>query len=87
MTGSPAPAPCPAVGECDLASRWVGGTVVAASDESFGEKEYLLDPGPGNWQPGRTGPGASSSTDGRPGAGGAARARTGPSSGSVCRAS
>jgi allantoicase len=52
----PAPVPNPAAGECDLASRWVGGTVVAASDESFGEKEHLLDPGPVNWQPGRYGP-------------------------------
>jgi allantoicase len=28
----------------DLASRWLGGTVVAASDESFGDKENLLTP-------------------------------------------
>jgi allantoicase len=48
--------PGPAPGELDLASRWCGGTVVAASDESFGEKEHLLDPGPCNWQPGRYGP-------------------------------
>ena len=26
----------------DLASRWLGGSVMAASDESFGEKENLL---------------------------------------------
>jgi allantoicase len=25
--------------EVDLASRWLGGSVIAASDESFGEKE------------------------------------------------
>jgi allantoicase len=53
---APTPGPGPAAGECDLASRWVGGTVVAASDESFGEKEHLLDPGPCNPQPGRYGP-------------------------------
>ena len=56
LTGNPAPGPAPAAGECDLASRWVGGTVVAASDESFGEKEHLLDPAPCNSQPGRYGP-------------------------------
>ena len=28
----------------DLASRWLGGSVVAASDESFGDKENLLAP-------------------------------------------
>ncbi len=56
LTGNPTPAPAPAAGECDLASRWVGGTVVAASDESFGEKEHLLDPAPCNSQPGRYGP-------------------------------
>jgi len=51
-----APAPDAAAGESDLASRWVGGTVVAASDESFGEKEHLLDPWPCDWRPGRFGP-------------------------------
>ncbi|MGD0811530.1 MAG: allantoicase [Acidimicrobiales bacterium] len=56
MKANPGPGPAPAAGECDLASRWVGGTVVAASDESFGEKEHLLDPAPCNWQPGRYGP-------------------------------
>ncbi len=62
VTGNPTPAtgpavvPGPAAGECDLASRWVGGTVVAASDESFGEKEHLLDPAPCDPQPGRYGP-------------------------------
>jgi allantoicase len=30
----------------DLAARWLGGTVLAASDESFGDKENLLNPGP-----------------------------------------
>lgn len=56
MTGSPTPAPGPAAGERDLASRWAGGTVVVASDESFGEKEHLLDPEPCHWRPGRYGP-------------------------------
>jgi allantoicase len=53
---STAPVPDAAAGESDLASRWVGGTVVAASDESFGEKEHLLDPWPCDWRPGRFGP-------------------------------
>jgi allantoicase len=30
--------------ETDLASRWLGGTVMAASDEAFGDKENLLNP-------------------------------------------
>ena len=30
--------------ETDLASRWLGGTVMAASDEAFGDKENLLKP-------------------------------------------
>lgn len=37
----------------DLASRWLGGGVVAASDESFGLKENLLVPGPADFVPGR----------------------------------
>jgi allantoicase len=40
----------------DLASRWLGGTVMAASDESFGEKEHLLAPGPAAFVPGNFGP-------------------------------
>jgi allantoicase len=40
----------------DLASRWLGGSVVAASDESFGEKENLLTPAPAAFEPGRYGP-------------------------------
>jgi allantoicase len=40
----------------DLASRWLGGSVMAASDESFGEKEHLLDPGPAAFEPGHYGP-------------------------------
>ncbi len=39
----------------DLASRWLGGTVVAASDESFGDKENLLAPGAPSFEPGRYG--------------------------------
>jgi allantoicase len=37
----------------DLASRWLGGSVMAASDESFGEKENLLTPAPAAFEPGR----------------------------------
>lgn len=40
-------------GEVDLASRWLGGSVLAASDESFGEKESLLIPTSANFVPGR----------------------------------
>jgi allantoicase len=39
----------------DLASRWLGGTVVAASDESFGDKENLLNPRAATFVPGRYG--------------------------------
>jgi allantoicase len=42
--------------QVDLASRWLGGTVMAASDESFGEKENLLTPAPPAFEPGRYGP-------------------------------
>ena len=42
-------------GELDLASRWLGASVVAASDESFGEKENLLTPAPAAFEPGRYG--------------------------------
>jgi allantoicase len=42
--------------EMDLASRWLGGSVVAASDESFGEKENLLTPAPAAFEPGHYGP-------------------------------
>jgi allantoicase len=41
--------------ETDLASRLLGGSVVAASDEAFGEKENLLNPGPAAFEPGRYG--------------------------------
>ena len=37
----------------DLASRWLGGSVIAASDESFGEKENLLTPAAAAFEPGR----------------------------------
>jgi allantoicase len=42
--------------EADLASRWLGGSVLAASDESFGEKENLLNPAPAAFEPGHYGP-------------------------------
>ncbi len=42
--------------ETDLASRWLGGSVIAASDESFGEKENLLNPAPAAFEPGHYGP-------------------------------
>jgi allantoicase len=41
--------------ETDLTSRWLGGSVVAASDESFGEKENLLTPAPAAFEPGHYG--------------------------------
>ena len=45
----------PTAAEIDLASRWLGGSVVAASDESFGDKENLLTPGAAVFEPGRYG--------------------------------
>ena len=41
--------------EVDLASRWLGGSVLAASDESFGEKENLLTPSAAAFEPGTYG--------------------------------
>lgn len=41
--------------QADLASRWLGGSVIAASDESFGEKENLLTPAAAAFEPGRYG--------------------------------
>ncbi|MFZ1726631.1 MAG: allantoicase [Albidovulum sp.] len=38
--------------DIDLASRWLGASVLAASDESFGEKENLLKPEPAYFEPG-----------------------------------
>ncbi|RCG32847.1 allantoicase [Sphaerisporangium album] len=49
-TGRPGAAGPPGV---DLASRWLGGGVVAASDESFGFKENLLVPEAADFTPGR----------------------------------
>jgi len=43
----------PEAAKTDLASRWLGGSVVAASDESFGDKENLLTPGSAVFEPGR----------------------------------
>ena len=55
--------------EVDLASRWLGGSVLAASDESFGEKEALLTPTPSAFVPATTARAARSLTAGKPGAG------------------
>jgi allantoicase len=41
--------------ETDLASRWLGSSVVAASDESFGDKENLLTPDAPAFDPGHYG--------------------------------
>jgi allantoicase len=45
----------PEAAKTDLASRWLGASVVAASDESFGDKENLLTPGAAAFEPGRYG--------------------------------
>jgi allantoicase len=50
----PGPA-APAALEADLASRWLGSSVVAASDESFGDKENLLAPDAPAFEPGHYG--------------------------------
>lgn len=42
--------------DVDLAARLLGGTVVAASDEAFGEKENLLNPWSVSLEPGHYGP-------------------------------
>ena len=47
--------PVPPDTAIDLASRWLGASVLAASDESFGEKENLLTPGPAAFEPGHFG--------------------------------
>jgi allantoicase len=52
--GGPA-GPGPVAPETDLASRWVGSSVVAASDESFGDKENLLTPDAPAFDPGHYG--------------------------------
>lgn len=41
--------------DVDLASRWVGSSVLLASDESFGEKENLLNTQPAAFEPGHFG--------------------------------
>jgi allantoicase len=41
--------------EADLASRWLGSSVVAASDESFGDRENLLIPDAPAFEPGHYG--------------------------------
>lgn len=50
------PEPTDDIGHVGLAARLLGATVVAASDEAFGEKEHLLDAAPVDFQPGRYGP-------------------------------
>jgi allantoicase len=45
----------PLAADADLASRWVGGSVLAASDESFGDKENLLNPNAAAFEPGHYG--------------------------------
>jgi allantoicase len=45
----------PVATEIDLASRWLGSSVVAASDESFGDKENLLTPDAPAFEPGHYG--------------------------------
>jgi allantoicase len=52
--GCPA-GPGPVAPEADLASRWLGSSVVAASDESFGDKENLLTPDAPAFEPGHYG--------------------------------
>ena len=45
----------PLTSETDLASRWLGGSVIAASDEAFGDKENLLTPEAAAFEPGQYG--------------------------------
>jgi allantoicase len=47
--------PGPVAPLADLASRWLGSSVVAASDESFGDKENLLTPDAPAFDPGHYG--------------------------------
>ena len=51
MTGHPVSDQAVATGLPDLASRLLGGSVVAASDELFAEKENLIKPGPPAFDP------------------------------------
>lgn len=41
--------------DTDLAVRWLGGSVLAASDESFGDKESLIQGEPAAFEPGHYG--------------------------------
>ena len=52
--GGPA-GPGPVAPETNLASRWLGSSVIAASDESFGDKENLLTPDAPAFDPGHYG--------------------------------
>ncbi len=52
MTDSRQHGPAAETTQPDLASRWLGGSVIAASDESFGEKENLLTPTAAAFEPG-----------------------------------
>jgi len=62
-TGRRNPTEAPALGDTgdsersatDLASRWVGSSVLSASDESFGDKENLLTPDAAAFEPGHYG--------------------------------
>jgi allantoicase len=45
----------PLTADSDLASRWLGASVMAASDEAFGEKENLLRPAAAAFEPGHYG--------------------------------
>jgi allantoicase len=47
--------PGPVAPETNLASRWLGSSVIAASDESFGDKENLLTPDAPAFDPGHYG--------------------------------
>ena len=57
----------------DLASRALRGSVIAASDEFFAEKENLINPGAPAFTPHTFGHKGQSTTGGRPGGGAAAR--------------
>ena len=77
----------PFAGLPDLASRRLGGSVVAANDELFAERENLIKAAePAVLARTRSATRARSWTAGRPGAA-ASRATTGRSSGSACPAS
>ena len=69
----------------DLASRALAGSVIAANDELFAERENLIKPGPPDARPRTSATRARSTTAGRPDAG-ASRGTTGPWSASESRA-